>query len=59
MSAPTLVETKIRVNYVAPGVVPSEMTTGESDGKQKSDLGKETNNSGRETWGNSELAVCI
>lgn len=32
---------RIRVNNIAPGVFPSEMTAGESDEKQKSELAKE------------------
>jgi NAD(P)-dependent dehydrogenase (short-subunit alcohol dehydrogenase family) len=38
MLATTLAETGIRVNQIAPGVFPSEMTTGESDETQKSEL---------------------
>jgi NAD(P)-dependent dehydrogenase (short-subunit alcohol dehydrogenase family) len=48
MMATTFVEAKIRVNSIAPGVFPSEMTAGESDEHQKSDLGSDASNpSGR------------
>jgi NAD(P)-dependent dehydrogenase (short-subunit alcohol dehydrogenase family) len=48
MLATTFVETKIRVNSIAPGVFPSEMTAGDSNEHQKSELQSEASNpSGR------------
>jgi NAD(P)-dependent dehydrogenase (short-subunit alcohol dehydrogenase family) len=44
MLATTLAETGIRVNQIAPGVFPSEMTTGDSDDSQKSELSSKLGN---------------
>ncbi len=44
MLATTLAETGVRVNQIAPGIFPSEMTTGESDETQKSELSSEMSN---------------
>lgn len=40
MLATAFVETKVRVNVIAPGVFPSEMTTGDSDADNKSVMEK-------------------
>lgn len=59
MLATTFKETKVRVNVIAPGVFPSEMTAGESgeDNKSKLDM-KMSNPSGR-TGHDSDMASSI
>ena len=44
MMASTFAQSKIRVNCIAPGLFPSEMTTGESDESQKSKIDKKLSN---------------
>lgn len=59
MLATTFVEAKIRVNSIAPGVFPSEMTAGESDGDQKSELGSEASNPSGRYGHDTDMGACI
>lgn len=59
MLATTFVEAKIRVNSIAPGVFPSEMTAGESDGHQKSSLDSEASNPSGRYGQETDMGACI
>lgn len=59
MMATTFTEAKIRVNCIAPGIFPSEMTAGSSNEDQKSQLsGGSTNPAGRPGH-DTDMAACI
>ncbi|KIW21240.1 hypothetical protein PV08_01820 [Exophiala spinifera] len=59
MLATTLAETGVRVNQIAPGVFPSEMTTGESDETQKSELTSKMSNPAGRGGGDADMAATI
>lgn len=59
MMASTFVETKIRVNCIAPGIFPSEMTAGSSGEDQKSKLDMSMSNPAGRTGHDSDMAACI
>ncbi|KAL8630103.1 hypothetical protein Q9189_004176 [Teloschistes chrysophthalmus] len=59
MLATTFAESKVRVNCIAPGVFPSEMTAGSSGDDQKSELKPESSNPAGRPGSDSDMAACI
>jgi NAD(P)-dependent dehydrogenase (short-subunit alcohol dehydrogenase family) len=59
MLATTFKDTKVRVNVIAPGIFPSEMTTGESDEKNKSELSSKIGNPAGRGGHDSDMAASI
>ena len=59
MLATTFKDVKVRVNTIAPGVFPSEMTTGESDEDNKSVLTRDATNPSGRFGADSDMAATI
>lgn len=59
MQANQFVETKVRVNCIAPGIFPSEMTTGSSDQDQKSRIDRKVGNPAGRPGNEQDMAACI
>ncbi|PBP28134.1 putative Rhamnolipids biosynthesis 3-oxoacyl-reductase [Diplocarpon rosae] len=59
MMAMTFVEAKVRVNSIAPGVFPSEMTAGGSNEYQKSTLDSEASNPAGRYGHDTDMGACV
>lgn len=59
MLATTFAQTKVRVNVIAPGVFPSEMTAGSSNEENKSELDMNSTNPAGRKGHDSDMAATI
>lgn len=59
MLATTFMQTKVRVNCIAPGIFPSEMTAGQSDESQKSQLDPKSGNPAGRKGTDPDMAATI